>query len=282
MSNISITSCHAAGKAVLDLNGKWKDNRVMTKPLYVRGTALGSGMPKICVPVTGETKDDILTQVKSAADAGAELIEWRMDFWKEESPKKYLEETLYAVSGAAPDIPLIFTIRTDREGGNFRYSARDYIALNETAAESGRADLIDIEYLQDPEEMGALIEKLQGLGVKVIASNHDFEKTAENDELLEKFSRLGESGADVLKMAVMPHDTSDTERLMACTRQTVDEVTDKPVIAMAMGKDGTVSRIEGENFGSCVTFGTIGNASAPGQLPIGELRELLEELHRKK
>ena len=87
MSNISITSCHAAGKAVLDLNGKWKDNRVMTKPLYVRGTALGSGMPKICVPVTGETKDDILTQVKSAADAGAELIEWRMDFWKEERRK---------------------------------------------------------------------------------------------------------------------------------------------------------------------------------------------------
>ena len=132
----------------------------MTKPLYVRGTELGAGIPKICVPVTGETRDDIITQVKSAVDAGAELIEWRMDFWKEESPQKYLEETLYAVSGAASDVPPIFTIRTDREGGNFRYSARDYVALNETAAESGRADLIDIEYLQDPEEMGPLIEKL--------------------------------------------------------------------------------------------------------------------------
>lgn len=254
----------------------------MTKPLYVRGTELGAGIPKICVPVTGETRDDIITQVKSAVDAGAELIEWRMDFWKEESPQKYLEETLYAVSGAASDVPLIFTIRTDREGGNFRYSARDYVALNETAAESGRADLIDIEYLQDPEEMGPLIEKLQSLGVRVIASNHDFEKTAENDELLEKFSRLEESGADVIKMAVMPQDTADTERLMACTRQTVDNITDKPVIAMAMGKDGTASRIEGENFGSCVTFGTVGKGSAPGQMPIGELRELLEELHRKK
>ena len=41
--------------------------------------------------------------------------------------------------------------------------------------------------------------------------------------------------------------------------------TEKPVIAMSMGNLGSMSRIAGENFGSSVTFATVGKASAPGQ-----------------
>ena len=42
-----------------------------------------------------------------------------------------------------------------------------------------------------------------------------------------------------------------------------------------------LTRISGENFGSGITFGTVGAASAPGQFPIGELRSLLDALHEK-
>ena len=50
----------------------------------------------------------------------------------------------------------------------------------------------------------------------------------------------------------------------------------QPVVTMSMSKLGAVSRITGEVFGSALTFGTVGEASAPGQIPVKQLTEYLE------
>ena len=254
----------------------------MTKPVYVRALPVGSGIPKICAPVTGRDLPSILAEAKAAADAGADLIEWRMDFWEEEQKEEKLEETLYAISGAAPEVPVIFTIRTEEEGGCLKLTPQEYMHLNQIAAESRKADLIDVEYLQDPDLMKDLIGKLRASGALVIASTHDFIKTGPEDDLMGTFRTLDLSGADILKMAVMASSEEDTERLMACTKKAADSLTRKPVITMAMGEKGTRSRIEGELFGSSLTFGITGKASAPGQIPMAELRKELEAVHRKK
>ena len=254
----------------------------MTKPLYVRALPIGSGIPKICAPVTASDITGILSEVKAASEAGADLIEWRMDFWEEDRKAEKLEEILYAISGAAPEIPLIFTIRTEEEGGNLKLTAQEYMHLNQIAADSGKADLIDVEYLQDPDLMKDLIAGLQASGARVIASTHDFKKTASKDDLIKIFRILDLSGADILKMAVMASSEEDTERLMASTKEAVASLTQRPVIAMAMGEEGIRSRTEGELYGSSVTFGITGKASAPGQIPLAELRKVLETVHRKK
>ena len=46
-----------------------------------------------------------------------------------------------------------------------------------------------------------------------------------------------------------------------------------------MGQRGMVSRLCGEITGSCLTFGTWGAASAPGQPSVDELRAALRLLH---
>ncbi len=258
-----------------------KDMESMTKPLYVRSIPLGDGMPKVCVPLTGETLPEVVREAGKAAEAGADLIEWRMDFLKEPCREDSLEEALFMISAAAPDTPLIFTIRTRAEGGNIDLTEHEYASLNQTAAESGKADLIDVEYERDPAAMELLIRKIGRLGALTIASTHDFSGTEDDETLLQTFRDLDASGADIIKMAVMPECESDTDRLMECTRRASSEITEKPVIAMAMGENGVKSRIEGEIFGSSVTFGTTGRASAPGQLPVRELKEKLEEIHRQ-
>ena len=40
------------------------------KAIKVRDTVLGSGIPKVCVPVTAKQKEDIFGQARAAADAG--------------------------------------------------------------------------------------------------------------------------------------------------------------------------------------------------------------------
>ncbi len=53
---------------------------------------------------------------------------------------------------------------------------------------------------------------------------------------------------------------------------------DYPVVTMAMGRMGLLSRISGQIFGSCITFGTLGKASAPGQLPMAEVAAILDRI----
>ncbi|MFZ0446775.1 MAG: type I 3-dehydroquinate dehydratase, partial [Bacillus sp. (in: firmicutes)] len=54
----------------------------------------------------------------------------------------------------------------------------------------------------------------------------------------------------------------------------------RPLITMSMGGTGVISRLAGEVFGSAFTFGAGKEASAPGQVPVAELRKILKILHK--
>ena len=164
--------------------------------------------------------------------------------------------------------PLIVSI--DAQGRNL--FEENKVIFNEKK-EAAKQDI-------NPEEKKKLVAELQREGVKIIASSHDFDKTDSHEILLDRFREMEKSGADILKMAVMPHGFEDVAAIMEATNAMRKEC-EKPLVSMAMGSIGSISRISGENFGSGITFGTVGAASAPGQFPIGELRSLLEALHQK-
>ena len=76
----------------------------------------------------------------------------------------------------------------------------------------------------------------------------------------------------------MPVERRDVLTLMQATLDRYAE-SETPLITMSMGALGCVSRLCGELTGSCLTFGTAGEASAPGQIPAGALRTALEIVH---
>lgn len=249
----------------------------MTKPIQIKNINIGSGIPKICVPLTASDGDALCIEAEKAAEAGADLIEWRADFFrglKEENKVKNMAKNLADCVGGRP---LLFTIRTDKEGGKAALTEEEYETICVWAAESKAVDLVDVEVFSGNRD--SLIEKLHREGVFVVASSHDFEKTEPKDALIQRFLQMETTGADILKIAVMPLSFSDTAALMDAT-SAASERTTRPLISMSMGKTGMVSRVAGESFGSAVTFGTVGEASAPGQLPMEELRSVLGILHR--
>ena len=89
---------------------------------------------------------------------------------------------------------------------------------------------------------------------------------------------MKELGADILKIAVRPQSRSDVASLLEVSADAAER-TDRPVIAISMGKLGTISRIACEAFGSSVTFASASRASAPGQPGAAELKEMLIRLH---
>lgn len=255
----------------------------MPHTLKIRETVIGEGMPKICVPLTGKTAEEVLHQAEAAAASGADLVEWRADCIGEQQVFVQPEETLGALRRILGECPLIFTVRTGREGGNREISTADYADLLRRAAGSGLADVIDVEVetAGNEEEAGRLIREIQETGAFVLASNHHFEGTPSVEEMAAVLLKMEREGADILKIAVMPENSADVLALLRVTEM-VKKLSGRPLVTMSMGRLGLVSRLSGEVFGSAITFGTVGEASAPGQIPLEKLRAVLSLLHGRE
>ena len=249
------------------------------KQVQVRGLKIGEGIPKICAPVVGVTKEEILESARMAVNTFADFAEWRADWYEDIFNDKCMSEMLEALRNILACMPLLFTFRTRREGGERETAKEQYAAINRKAASSGLVDLIDVEMFSGDEVVKEIIAWAHECNVKVIVSNHDFDKTPEKGEIVARLCKMQELGADICKIAVMPRERRDVLTLLAATEEMVREYADRPVITMSMAGQGLPSRLCGEIFGSAVTFGAVGKASAPGQIKLEKLRAILEILH---
>lgn len=246
----------------------------MIKAVTLNRTVLGEGTPKICVPVVGRSREEICRQAEPVAAAEPDLVEWRVDFYEDILNPAEAEKTLCMLNEILGDIPVLFTFRSSLEGGEKFITAEDYHQLNCWAAAQTGISMVDVEGRREDLDAKALVAEIHKTGTPVVVSNHFFHETPATDALYRIFEELEETGADILKLAVMPQNEMDVIRLLEVTTA-LKEKTDRPVITMSMGKLGVVSRVCGSLTGSAMTFGTVGAASAPGQLPVKELREML-------
>ena len=67
--------------------------------------------------------------------------------------------------------------------------------------------------------------------------------------------------------------------LLSATLKARTEALEIPIVTMSMGAEGVVTRLAGGLFGNDITFAIGKNASAPGQIPIGELRRAMAVLY---
>ena len=232
----------------------------------VRNLTIGEGKPKICVLVMGKNKEEILKEAKKAVGSVADLIEWRADRLTErEFDEDFHNEILSEMREIVGDMPIIYTFRTLLEGGK-EIENEKYKDLILSVANAGITDLIDVEIFSFKLKARDIIDEIHSFtDVKVIGSYHDFEGTPDTAELVYRLSVIDNCNADILKIAT----------ILTYTRPNP-----KPIISIAMGSMGRVTRLLGEFTGSSITFASIGNESAPGQMEINEVREILDRLDK--
>lgn len=248
-------------------------------PVIIRETAIGEGMPKICVPIVEKTRAEIIKAAEEIKTLPADLVEWRADWFEQVFEAEAVFDVLQELRRILGELPLLFTFRTKKEGGEKEIDEKYYRTLNQLVVESGLADLIDVEVFIGDDVVNDLVRTAHENGVKVIGSNHDFEKTPEKDEIIRRLCRMQEMEVDLPKIAVMPREKEDVLTLLAATEEMNRKYADRPIITMSMAGDGVISRLCGEVFGSALTFGAAGQVSAPGQIGVAELRKILTVLH---
>ena len=213
----------------------------------------------ICVPIIEKTYKTVIQAAKNSFEAGADLVEFRIDAMDHPNPDDVLN--------IIKDInhPLIATNRKIDEGGFFKGSESERTEILLTAAKY--ADIIDIELETDLDHMNKVIKASKS----TIISYHDFKKTPPLDFLLDVVSRERKLG-DIAKFAVMPKNISDTLVVLNVLSQV------EKTVGIAMGDIGKYTRVVAPLFGSPITFASLDNISAPGQLDIQTTKNFLYKL----
>lgn len=245
----------------------------------VRNVEIGAGIPKICVPIVGQTKEEIIAEAQTFHSIPADVAEWRADWFEGVFDCFQVLDVLQRLREALGEIPLLFTFRTAKEGGEKSIEPEAYALLNFQAIQSGYVDLVDVEALMGDEIVRTTIDVAHAAGVKVVASNHDFSGTPDQADLVDRLRKMQDLGADLPKIAVMPQSKKDVLTLLAATEEMATLYADRPIITMSMSGTGVISRLCGEVFGSALTFGAARRASALGQMDVHDLSTILNLLH---
>lgn len=250
------------------------------RKISVRDVVFGEGMPKICIPVMGKTLEGLQQEVADLAGLEYDVIEWRMDHFNDIMDTTKALEAVKYVRELLKDTVILATFRTSKEGGEKAISNEDYVALNQAIIKSGYADMIDVECFTGDEEVKAIVDCAHENNVVVVMSNHDFDKTPSYDEIISRLRLMQEKNADIPKIALMPTCKDDVLTVLKATNDMVEKYADRPIITMSMASDGIISRLAGEVFGSCLTFGAAKKASAPGQINVKDLKTVLTILNK--
>lgn len=249
----------------------------MAKVIKIKNVDIGQGRPKICALVMGETKEEILDLARQANEADCDMIEFRADHYPQivniDEAKSLMQELRRTVRK-----PIIFTFRNRKEGGKREISCDYYKELLTMVAECYYAELIDVE-ASSMEDVAEFVDALKDYGVYIILSKHDFQKTPDRDEILKIFMDMQKAGADIIKVAYMPNTKKDVLNLINATEEMTSNYASCPVVAISMGHLGMVTRILGEFLESAITFAAINKASAPGQINIDKLNQVLDVIH---
>lgn len=266
------------------------------RPVTVRGVSIGFGRPAIIVPLTAPSRDELLAQARALRGRPVDLVEWRIDGFAPELTavadhadavlavavelRGVLDEIAVGerATEAVSSLPLLLTFRTAAEGGERGISDGTYAELLGRACSERAADLVDVEMFRDEPTVRRIIAAASSAGIPVVGSNHHFDRTPSEDEIVDRLRRMQELGASIPKIAVMPSTPDDVLTLLRATWTMRSQHADRPIITMSMGPLGAVSRVAGGVFGSAATFGTVGAASAPGQIPVDRLLAAMDAL----
>lgn len=244
------------------------------KKVVVKNKVFGGEDMLVCLPLVSSNKETLIKDAGKICEYNPDVIEWRVDYFDTVNDAESVVDALESLSEVIGEKPLIFTCRHKREGGQSDFSDMKRVDIIRKAVSTGAVDLLDIEMSSDREALEDIKRISEEKDVKLILSYHNFEETPDESGIVEKLAEGERLGADISKLAVMPNCHGDVLNLLSASCLARKEV-DIPLITVSMGEMGSLTRIVGGMFGSDLSFAVGSESSAPGQVPIEDMRKML-------
>lgn len=215
-------------------------------------------MTQLCVAIFARDVQQVQAQVAAAAEAGADMIELRVDNITDSATVSQMIQ--------ASSLPAIVTCRPTWEGGHCQLEESQRLMLLREAAH--HSAYIDIE-LKALAGIAGLSTEPRTRRSGVICSSHDF--ATRPAKLYQLLSELNDTNADVAKIVWTARSIRDNLEAFEILLNRA-----KPTIALCMGEAGIISRILAKKFGAFLTFACLGGdqATAPGQVSLQDMKHL--------
>lgn len=202
------------------------------------------------------------SQIAQAA-AFADIIELRLDYWAQP-----LDMAVVAKLRSSISLPVMFTLRKASHGGQQEMDKQQRLSSIKELAKLA-PDYMDLEWDTPIDLVTALRNAYPN--IKLIGSYHNFTETP--TDLKQLFRQIYQPVYHLIKIATMANSIGDTLRLLLFLQEHSQQY---PMIGMAMGEYGQVSRILAPVVGSYFSYGSIDAVSvaAPGQLTLADLTSI--------
>ena len=262
--------------------------------MKIKKMTLQPGRPKIAIPITGRSHEEIVDQVAAAIKGPCDILEWRADYFFGElnNLEERIENTaahmemiriLDDIDYRTGGMPLIFTIRGHVHGGKVAIKRHHAYDLASLAAQSGLVDFVDMELLDDDDtydeaQVLRQIEEIHSMGARVILSYHDYEGMPTVEQIGNIAGLMRSMGADMVKIAGTVKEREEALEMLKMAAYLTEGEQD-PVILVAMGDKGLISRVAGGKYGSCISFAKGAEKTAEGQPDAETLSKLLDEYY---
>ncbi len=256
----------------------------MKHPLVLdpNGRKRGGETPLVCTPLVSRTREQLLREAAGILPKAPDLFEWRVDHFAAVADTAAVLGALQALRAEVGALPIIFTCRAERVGGHRCGLGEPQVAaLYEAVGATGQVQFVDFELDSDAAWLAAVRQSTRAHELRLILSYHNVSYTPGLDFMVERFLEAERLGADVAMVQVRPRDRGDVLRLLAATVE-ADAKARIPLISMSIGPLGSVSRLVGGLFGSSLSFAVGEKASAPGQIPIGDLVGVFDIIRRSR
>lgn len=222
---------------------------------------------KLVVSIMPRTLEEAQQLDRSRYD-GADVIEWRADFLD----KNEILTVAPAVFEKFAGREILFTLRTCGEGGQIDLTSEEYLAIIQDIQSIYHPDYIDFEFYSHREVFEQMLEFSN-----LVLSYHNFQETPEN--MMEILSELTSLSPKLVKVSVMAHNEQEVLDLMNYTRGFKTLNPEQDYVTISMGKVGKISRLTADLTGSSWSYASVGEESAPGQIPLENMRRIRELLN---
>lgn len=246
--------------------------------LTIGSLAFRPPFPKLCVPITATSREDLQSQCHALQHRKYDLIEFRYDYFGAAMSATHVHTVLATLRRELPHVPLLFTLRTEKEGGKYALPEIEYAQITQAALADAAVDAIDLEYTLSPERRTPLCRQAQARNLPVVLSFHNFRETPSHASVQQQLEAMYACRPAITKVAYMPQTPQDVLTVFQCSLQFTRRHPQAPLIALSMGNLGRITRIGGAVFGSIMTFADGVRPSAPGQLPADLLYTLRDYL----
>jgi len=241
---------------------------------------------KLCIAVPIKTANiEVNTKLlKQIIKEQPDFIELRFDYIDDVNliTTSFLEKLL-----SLTNIPMIFTLRSNREGGHLELNNIQRLPILQRLIEA-KPGYIDIEMLSPINLLQEIIHLCINKRIKIICSYHNFQSTEplhEAQNLIENYKKklqnIVQDDEYILKTFIFKLIFTATQfednliPLQLCDNFYLQGY---KIISFCMGELGIFSRILCIKKGSFFTYAALEETTAPGQLNITTMRNFLSLL----